>query len=134
MENQLLKDPLIKPDDKVLESTLGKKYTLFKEFETKVNEKGLFLEWNYYNDGKSWLCKVLQKKKNLAWLSIWNTGFKLTFLFTEKNIGNVHELEVAEEILKVAEKQKPVGKFIPIIMLIKNKKILGYTLKLLDCR
>lgn len=33
-------------------------------------------EWRYYNDGKSWLCKMLSKKKNLFWLSIWEGCFR----------------------------------------------------------
>ena len=63
MENQIFTDPMVKPNNKILEKTLGKNYKLYEEFETKINELKLTLDWNYYNDGKSWLCKILNKKE-----------------------------------------------------------------------
>ena len=37
-------------------------------------------------------------KENLCWLSVWNTGFKLMFLFMEKTISIIQELEIDGEI------------------------------------
>ena len=121
MENQILKDPMVKPDNIVLEETLGKNYQLYQEFIEKITAKKLIPEWNYYNDGKTWLCKILNKKKNLCWLSVWDIGFKLTFYFTEKTIDGVYELEINNEIKKTAQEAKFIGKLLPIIILIKNK-------------
>ena len=132
MENQILTDPMVKPDKKVLEKTLEKNYKLYQEFEMKINEIKLIFEWNYYNDGKSWLCKILNKKKNIAWLSIWNTGFKLTFYFTEKTIDGIYELDIENEIKENAKKMKPVGKLRPVIFLVKNKKLMNNGIKLLE--
>jgi hypothetical protein len=131
MEKQILTDPLLKPED-VLESVLGKKYKTYTEFVNKISGLGLVPEWNYYRDGKSWLCKILNKKKNLCWLSVWNTGFKLTFYFTEKTIEGIYELDIHEDIKKTAPETKPVGKFRPVILLIENKKILNDGLKILE--
>ena len=132
MENQLLADPLVKPENKVLEKTLGKKYDLFMDFVNKLNEQDLIIEWNYYNDGKSWLGKILYKKKNLCWVSIWNTGFKTTFLFTEKTINGIHELEIDDEIKNMASNSKRTGKLIALILLIGNKKIMKDVFKILE--
>jgi hypothetical protein len=66
METLLLTDPIVNPDNKVLE-------------------------------------KALDKKKNVCWLSVWNTGFKLTFYFTEKTIDGVYEMEVNGKIKKSAK-------------------------------
>ena len=131
METQLFRDPLIKPADKVLETELGKNYALYLEYAKKTKELNLVLEWNYYNDGKQWLCKTLHKKKNLCWLSVWNTGFKLTFYFPERAIDGVYQLDISEEIKKIAEEMKPVGKSHPILIPMKNKKWIGEALKLL---
>ena len=87
MEIQLFKDPKVKPENNNLEEVLGKNYLHYKKFIEKITTNKLSHEWNYYNDGKSWLCKVLNKEKNVCWLSIWNTGFKLTFYFSEKTIA-----------------------------------------------
>ena len=58
MEIQLFKDPTVKPENKILEEILGKNYLQYKEFVEKITTKNILLEWNYYNDGKPWLCKV----------------------------------------------------------------------------
>ena len=134
MEELILTDPMVEPDKKVLKRLLGKHFEIFNELEKKINEKNLIFQWNYYNDGKSWLCKILHKKKNLGWLSIWNTGFKLTFYFNEKTITEVYKLENKDDILKAAEKTKNVGKFIPLVFLVKNKKISNFGLQLIDCK
>jgi len=131
MENKILTDPKIKPNSKVLEKALGKHYQRFTEFEEKINTLGFTLEWNYYNDEKSWLCKVLFKKKNYCWLSIWNTGFKLTFYFTGETIKGVHELGIEDKIMEIASGIKPVGKFLPVIFLVSSKKRINDGIKIL---
>jgi len=132
METQILTDPKVKPENDVLENALGKNYNRYQEFLNKLSNHNLTVEWHYYNDGKSWLGKVLHKKKNLCWLSIWNVGFKLTFLFTEKTIKGIHELAIDEENKNIAKKTKPTGKLIPIILLLKNKKTMDDALKILE--
>jgi len=131
MENLILTDPNVKPEKKVLEKVLGKHYKKFTEFEDKINSLGFTLEWNYYNDGKSWLCKVLQKKKNYCWLSMWNTGFKLTFYFTEVSVKGVYDLNIDEKIMELAAEIKPVGKFKPVIFLVTSKKRINDGIKIL---
>jgi hypothetical protein len=131
MEHQVLTNPNVKPKNDILETALGKNYILYIEFVKRIGEINLILEWNYYNDGKSWLCKLLNKKKNMCWLSIWNTGFKLTFYFAGKIIGGIYELDIDNEIKKNVKEMKPVGKSYPVILLIRNKKIMNDGLKIL---
>jgi hypothetical protein len=131
MENQILIDPAVKPDDNILENTLGKHYKILQEFEEKINKLSLALEWYYYRDAKSWLCKVQNKKKNFCWLSVWNTGFKLTFYFPERTIKGVYELDINDEIKKNTAEMKPVGKSHPVIISVKNKKAMNDGLKIL---
>ena len=131
METKILNDPKVKPENKVLEAALGKNYSLYSEYVNKTKGLDLVLEWNYYNDGKQWLCKTLNKKKNLCWLSVWNTGFKVTFYFPDKAIDGVYELPISEEIKKQAAEMKPTGKSHPVLVPVKNKKWLGDVLKIL---
>ena len=132
MENNNLSDPLVKPEGKALENALGKNNKLFNEFSDKIAEKNLVLEWHYYNDSKSWLCKVLNKKKNYAWISVWNTGFKWTFFFSEKVIDGVYTLGISSDTIKAIKATKPVGKSQPVILLMKNKAIMNEGLKILE--
>jgi len=123
---------MVTPDDTVLKKALGKAYKVYEEFAAKIIEQKLVLEWNYYKDEKSWLCKVLNKKKNMCWLSIWNTGFKLTFYFTEETIEGVYKLDVNNEIKASAKAMKPVGKLRPLMLLIEDDLILNDALKILQ--
>ena len=132
MENKSLTDPMVKPDNIVLEKALGKNYQRYKDFISLIETKSIVHEWHYYNDSKSWLCKVLRKKKNICWLSIWNSGFKLTFYFTEKTIGGVYGLNIDDAIKKKAQETKCTGRLIPLILLIKNKNVLNDGIILLE--
>ena len=65
LEKNVLINPLEEPKDNVLENTLSEKYKLYVGFMGKINKMDLFPEWKYYNDTKSWLCRIIRKKKNL---------------------------------------------------------------------
>lgn len=132
MEKQILTDPLVKPENDVLKNVLGRDFDLYEEFARKTSGLGLTPEWNYYRDGKSWLCKILNKKKNMCWVSVWNTGFKLTFYFTEKTIDALRDLEISDSIKKAALETKPAGKLIPVILLVETKKVMSDGIKLLE--
>ena len=131
-ENKLFRDPEVKPDNGILEKTLGKKYLPFAEFSGKIMERNLIPEWHYYNDGKSWLGKVMYKKKNLCWISAWNTGAKLTFYFTGKTLEGFMSLAVDESIKKAAGEAQPAGKLIPVKISLRNRKMISDALKLID--
>jgi len=132
MENNILSDPLIKPTAAVLEKALGKNYKRFTELACKIEQLDLVLEWNYYNDGKSWLGKILNKKKNLCWLSVWDEGLKLAFFFTEKTISGVYEMDINAEIKNSTKEAKPIGKLIPVVFFVTNKEKLNNGLSLIE--
>jgi len=131
-ETPLFSDPKIKPNSENLAAALGKNHKLFAEFEEKTSGQGLVLEWNYYNDGKSWLCKILHKKKNLGWLWVENKGFKITFYIPEKAINGVYQLDIDEDIKNAAKEMKPIGKTHPVVLSIKTKKIMNDAMKILE--
>ena len=114
MEAPLLKDPAISPTKKVLENVLGKSYAAYEELINTIQADNLLPSWNYYNDGKAWLCKVQFKKKTIFWLSVWDKYFKMGFYFTEKNCKGIFEMEIDEGIKKDFKEHKPVGKLLPL--------------------
>jgi hypothetical protein len=132
METQSLRDPEIFPSEKVLKETLGNDiYAVFKSFMDTVTGAGYSLaqEWNYYNDGKSWLCKVIYKKKTVCWLSIWDGHFQIGFFFTEKHLEAIAALDIAESIKEDLCKAKPIAKLLPMIFKISRKEQLNDLLK-----
>ena len=91
MEKMLLREKEVSPNSNVLLNLLGDVFIPYEELEEKLVAKDLIYIWNYYNDGKAWLCKVQFKKKTVFWLSIWDGFFKLTlahinFLGTKRKV------------------------------------------------
>ncbi len=119
MEEILLRDSSIYPSKEVLEIALGEdNYKVFNKFIETITDSDTKLspEWKYYNDGKSWLCKVSYKKKTVFWLSIWKMHFKLGFYFTEKNCSGVNELNIDKSIKEEFTQSKNIGKLIPLVI------------------
>ncbi len=113
MEIQL-KNPELYPNKEVLENVLQEDYPLYTQFMEAITGPGLELSytWNYYKDGKVWLCKVCHKKKTVLWLSVWEGFFKTSFYFTEKTIGGIAELDIASDLKKRASESRPTGRLI----------------------
>ena len=123
-ENLLLRDSEINPTSEVLEKALGK--DIFQVYETLIKtitnvEFELKPEWNFYKDGKAWLCKVTYKKKTVFWLSIWEKCIKTGFYFTEKTRLGIFSLQINKTILQDFEKTKTVGKLFPLVVEIDKK-------------
>ena len=132
METLLLKDPDVLPSEDVLKNALGN--NIHEVFELFINtitsaDYGLTYEWRYYNDGKSWFCKISHKKKTVLWLSVWEGYFKIAFYFTEKQLDGIAALDISENIKEDFCKTKPVGRLLPMLFTIHQKEQLDDLLK-----
>lgn len=124
METQLLREQGVLPEKEVLESALTGSYPVFEELMDIITgtEYGLVPEWNYYKDGKAWLCKVCYKKKTVFWLSVWDGYFKTGFYFTEKNGMGITGLDIEESLKEGFSRSKPIGKLIPLTVNVNKKE------------
>ena len=86
MDRPCLNNPNEYPDDAVLARQLSGAKSAWDAFMAmlKNDYPRISVEWRYYNDGKSWLCKVTQKAKTICWASAWENFFKVSFYFTAK--------------------------------------------------
>ncbi|PKP36362.1 MAG: hypothetical protein CVT98_08150 [Bacteroidetes bacterium HGW-Bacteroidetes-15] len=134
MEKQLLNDQQIFPTEDVIENVLQDSYHAFSELiqTIKGEEFGLNTEWNYYKDGKSWLCKVTYKKKTIFWLSCWDGYFKVGFYFTEKNCMGIADLEIDEKIKTDFSCSKHIGKLIPLVINVFSKDQVKDVLRIIE--
>ncbi len=134
MEIQLLRDPEIFPTNEILKNILGDIYSTFESMMETIEspEFGLSHEWNYYKDGKSWLCKVYVKKKTTFWLSVWEGYYKIAFYFTEKHLEGIAALDIDEKIKEDFCKTKSIGRLLPMLFNISNKEQLIDLLKVID--
>lgn len=110
----MLKFKEVFPNEELLEFTLGKSYTAYTELLGRLSEKSISPQWNYYNDGKSWLCKLLLKKKNLAWLSVYDGSFNVTCYFMERHIEDIDKSTISQPVKELFYVTKPIGKLIPM--------------------
>ena len=134
MEVQLLRDPGIFPSKEVLKDVLGEVYPVLEALEARVTQGNfaLTLDWRYYNDGKSWLCKVCHKKKTVFWLSVWEGCFKTTFFFLERHVEGIAALDISEQIKEDFCRTKSVGKLLPMLFTIDRQEQLSDLLKVIE--
>lgn len=51
------------PDLEILEAVLQKSFPLYQRTVQALSADNIQVTWNYYNDGKAWMGKLLWKKK-----------------------------------------------------------------------
>jgi len=130
-ETQLLREPGIFPSKEVLKDTLGEVAKVLEELEARLTQEdfSLIFDWHYYNDGKSWLCKVSHKKKTVFWLSVWDGFFKTGFYFMERHLEGIAALQINENSFKM---EKQWGKMFPLIFNISKREQIEDLLKVVE--
>lgn len=136
MENRCLNDKNIYPDDEVLTHYLGKAKNAWDSFMDllKVEYPLISTEWRYYNDGKSWLCKVTKKAKTVCWISVWKEFFKVTFYFNVRMEEVIKNSPLDEKIKEQWMKNKNFGKIKPITIEVRKKTDLKTITKLIELK
>jgi hypothetical protein len=81
-----LSDKNIIPTDDYIFSILGEKKKHWQSIMSYISENynDAAGAWNYYNDGKQWLFKMVRKKKTIFWGGIFEDTFRITFYFGDK--------------------------------------------------
>jgi hypothetical protein len=84
MLHPFLNDPDVYPSDRVLSKPLGRSKPAWDAFMLllKSDYPQMSVDWRYYNDGKTWLCKVTHKAKTICWVAVRDKFFKISFYFT----------------------------------------------------
>ncbi len=134
MESYLLRDQQVFPTREVLEKILAESYPVYEEMMGIITDAkyGLVPEWNFYKDGKAWLCKVCNKKKTIFWLSVWDKFFKTTFYFSEKYFQGVSELDIDNNLKESFNRNKSFGKFHPLTIDFNKKEQIKDLLKIIE--
>lgn len=86
LEPIVLTDPNIQPTDELIFSIIGENQIYWKNILDYLYDKHTDIteEWRFYNDGKSWLYRALQKKKTIYWIGIQKDTFRVSFWLGEK--------------------------------------------------
>ena len=115
-----------------MKNALGGSYLLFDELMDRLKTLDVAPEWNYYRDGKAWLCKVVHKKKTVFWLSVWEEYFKVVFYFTAKTCTGIADLEIDGSIKEDFKGQKNIGKFMPLIINVTESEQIENVIKIIN--
>ena len=121
METLVLRDGDILPTLEVLEAVLGSSYPVFEELNALLIAMEIRPEWNYYRDGKAWLCKMMSKKKNMGWLHVYDGFFRVSFFFMERHLTAIADLNISDCIKEDFYEMKPVGKLLPMSIAVCDK-------------
>jgi hypothetical protein len=134
MEKPVLSDANTHPTEEIILGFLGKAKGCWKEFGDMLKSSfpNLELCWNYYKDGSNWFCKVVNKKKTIFWLSVYDGYFKTAFYFTEKTGSNIRRLDIGKEIIDSYLKAKSFGKLKPLRIDIKSKEAIKDLKKVIE--
>ena len=134
METQLLREENPFPDAGVLKGILGDICDVYAGLVSEITNEpySLQMEWNYYKDGKAWLCKITFRKKTVMWLSVWDDCFKVSFFFTEKSKPGIEGLIIDPSIKESFLKSKNIGKLIPLVIAIKEMSQIDDILKIIE--
>jgi hypothetical protein len=126
MEPLVLSDANIYPSEDVIFSHIGKSKPLWISFFKQIedNHSDFTKEWRYYQDGKSWLLKVVQKKKTIFWLSIIKDSFRTTFYFTDKAEEAIQSSALSAELKEQFKSGKRYNKIRGVTVVHGTKKAL----------
>ena len=129
-------DPSVKPDDKIIESIVGRKVDLWKSVlsHAEENYKEVSGSWNYYKDGKQWLFKFVQKKKTLFWAAVFEKTFRITFYFGDKAESLVLDSDLPETMKDEFRNAKRFGSIRPVSVVLAEKKDVENVIKLISLK
>jgi hypothetical protein len=99
-EKLVLSDKSVIPADDYIFSIIGERKTYWQKIMNYAsqNYKDSTGSWNYYNDGKQWLFKLVNKKKTIFWAGILADTFRVTFYFGDKAEPLIIESDLPEKI------------------------------------
>jgi len=103
---------------------------LFMEFMKKIGKRSLdiIFEYNRRNDGRLFNGKIIFKKKNICWFSVFDSEFNLFFYFTYITKEKIIELDITNKIKKMFTESETNS----INIRIKNEKNMNDGFKIID--
>jgi hypothetical protein len=124
MEPLVLTDKSVYPSDDLIFSIIGNNSVYWKEFLSAIRESFPDSEevWKYYHDGKSWLFRVILKKKTLFWIGVLEDTFRITFYFGDKAEPVIEKSSLPEEIKTAFKNGRHYGKLRAITLKVQGRE------------
>jgi hypothetical protein len=128
-----LSDKNIIPTDDYIFSILGDKKNHWQSIMTYISNDydDASGTWNYYNDGKQWLFKMVRKKKTIFWGGIFEDTFRITFYFGDKAEPVIEASDLPHDIKEGFRTAKRYGAIRPISIKVYEHSDVENVLKLI---
>jgi hypothetical protein len=132
----LLTDKNIYPTDDYIFSLIGEKKIYWKQIMNHIatNYKDSSGGWNFYNDGKRWLFKMVNKKKTIFWSAILTETFRITFYFGDKAGPLIENSDLPQTIKDGFKTVKRYGLIRPVSFLVNDKDDVENVIKLIEIK
>ncbi len=129
----LLTDKDIYPADEYIFSLLGDRKIFWQSIMNHMtsNYKDSMGQWNFYNDGKRWLFKMVHKKKTVFWAGLLNDTIRITFYFGDKAEVLIAGSDLSRKIIDDFKKAKKYGSIRPVSIQINDQADVDNVLKLI---
>jgi hypothetical protein len=135
-EKVVLSDKSVIPTDDYIFSIIGERkvywVTIMKYLSENYHDAAG--SWNYYNDGKQWLFKLVRKKKTVFWSSILTDTFRITFYLGNKAETIIENSDLPLSIKEEFKTAKRYGLIRPVSIIIRDKTDVDNILKMIDIK
>jgi len=124
------------PTDEIVFSHIGRSKSHWKKLFNHIgtNYPDFSAQWRYYNDGKSWLLKVVRKSKTIFWVSVTKGSFRTTFYFGDKAEASILESSLSDDLKDSFKSGKRYGKIRGITTEIKGETDLNNVHELIELK
>lgn len=131
-----LSNPSVYPNDDLVFSIIGERKSLWQQIlKHMLDQKDISWSWNYYNDGKQWLFKLVQKKKTVFWGAVLATGeFRITFYFADKAESLIYGSDLPQIVKENFKTAKKYGAIRPATLLVNTEDDVETVLKLAEIK
>lgn len=133
MEPPILTNKNEFPTEEIIFSHIGKAKASWQSIFEFIHtaHPDLIEEWRYYNDGKSWLLKVVKKMKTVCWISVLKNSIRMTFYFTDKAEQLILESNISDELKEHFKNGKHYNKIRGLTITFTSKKDVEYAKSIL---
>ncbi len=136
MDELILTDKNQFPTEEIIFSHIGKSKTFWKSIFKYIHTTypDITEQWNYYNDGKSWLMKITKKSKTIFWLSIVQDSIRITFYFGDKAEQFIMDSKLSDELKSQFKDGKRFGKIRGLTLLLNSEKNIEFVKELISIK
>ncbi len=136
MADSYFNDPKSPPTEKSIQAALGRAAGTWRALFEKIHAEhpDLTESWNYYHDGKSWLLKVVQKKKTMFWLIVEKGSFRLTFYFAHRLTDQLLAGDLSAERKTAIKESAATGKLAGVSIKFGPRSGIGDVMALIDLK